>query len=179
MMHLSKQFLLCCLAVSSFAACVETGSSQPVSNEADTQVASQAGTVRQDFAANGGQIGSPQANIVPFATNATACFQLNNGGVTFFINATIDLNAYPYAIVGGNISGGICDAPNWALTGVSMGNSISINGTHTGAGACASTISIVGNFGAPDDYAGTYGFNGANNSFPHRTMFLGYNRSCP
>lgn len=177
-MHLTKQFLLCCLAVS-FAACVETGSAQPASNEADVQVASQAGTVRQDFAANGAQVGSPQANIVPFATSATACFQLNNGAVTFFINAVIDPNTNPYTITGGNISGNICDAPNWALTGVSMGSAISINGTHTGSGSCATTISIIGNFTPPDDYVGTYGFNGANNSFPQHTMFLGYNRSCP
>lgn len=125
-----------------------------------------------------GELGGSQSIIIPRAANATACFQLNNGAAaTFFINANIDLNAYPYNIVGGNIGGTICDAPNWTLTSGTVGGSLVINGTHTGAGACAATIQITGSFGAPDTYPGTYGFPAA--AFSHRTMFLGFNRSCP
>lgn len=175
-----KKLLLCCSAVSSLAACMETESYQSASNGADVQAASQGATVRQNFTPSGEEIGSGQlSNIVPLATSATACFQLNNGGITFFINASIDLNAYPYAILGGSISGSICDSPNWTLTSGSLGSSLTINGSHTGALGCAPTIAIAATFAPVASYPGTYGFNGVNNSFAQRTLFLGFNRSCP
>ena len=175
-----KKLLLCCFTVSSLAACMETESYPSASNGADMQAASQEATVRQNFTPNGEEIGSGQlSNIVPMATSATACFQLNSGGATFFINASIDLNAYPYAILGGSISGNICDSPNWTLTSGSLGSSLTIHGSHTGALGCASGISIVATFGPVASYPGTYGFNGVNNSFAHRTLFLGFNRPCP
>ena len=79
-----------------------------------------------------------------------------------------------------SISGSICGSPSWRLTGGTVGGNITIHGSPFGAGACASTITIVAPFGPPAGYAGTYGFNGASNSFPHRTLFLGFNRpACP
>ena len=176
MSQISKNLLLCCLAASSLAACMETEPGQAAITGADEQTASQASTVHPNVSPSG-ELGGSQGVITPRATNATACFQLNNGAVTFFINANIDVNAYPYNIVGGSIGGNICDAPNWTLTSGSVGNAITINGTHTGTGACAATITITGNFGAPDSYPGTYGFPAA--AFSHRTMFLGFNRACP
>src|SRR5262245_26268446 len=174
-----KKSLLCCITISSLAACMETESYQSASNGA-VQATSQEATVQQNFTPKGEEIGSRQmSGIEPQATSGTACFQLNNGGATFFINASINLNAYPYAILGGSISGNICDSPNWALTSGSVGSSLTINGSHTGALACAPTISIVGSFGPVASYPGTYGFNGANNSFTTRTLFLGFNRPCP
>jgi hypothetical protein len=176
MIQSSKHLLLSCLAASSLAACMATDPGQSAVAGADEQTASQASTVPSNVSPSG-ELGGSQSVITPRATNATACFQLNNGAVTFFVNANLDVGVYPYNIVGGNIGGNICDAPNWSLTGGTVGNTITINGTHTGAGACAATIQISGNFGAPDTYVGQYGFPAA--AFPHRTMFLGFNRSCP
>lgn len=115
------------------------------------------------------------------ALTAGACFELHNGaGVTWYIDAKIDVNAYPFAILGGGISGTICDSPNWTLTGGSIGPALSINGSYTGSASCAATTSIVGNYGPPSAYSGTYGFFGATTPFRHRTLFLGYNRpTCP
>jgi hypothetical protein len=176
MIQSSKYLLLCCLAASSLVACMATDPGQSAVTGADEQTASQASTVPSNVSPTG-EVGGSQSVITPRATNATACFQLNNGGATFFINANIDLSTYPYNIVGGNIGGNICDAPNWTLTSGTVGGSLTINGTHTGTGACAATIQVTGNFGAPDTYPGTYGF--PTSAFPHRTMFLGFNRACP
>lgn len=123
----------------------------------------------------------PNPNSSDKAVGATACFQLHNGaGVTWYIDAKINVNAYPFVITGGLIKGTICNSPNWALTGGSVGAALTINGMHTGIGPCAATTTIVGNYGPPSAYTGTYGFNGLSTPFRHRTLFLGYNRpTCP
>lgn len=182
--HLNK-LLPCCIAISAFPACTveadrETEPHQSVSNGADVEAAPLHGAAAHQNFTPDGETGGPQvANSAILATSVTACFQLNNGSSTFFINATLNVNAYPYTIIGGSISGTICDSPNWTLTGGTVGSDITINGSHVGTATCASTVAIVAPFGPPAGYAGTYGFNGANNSFSHRTLFLGFNRFCP
>jgi len=174
----SRKLLLCCLVMSVVPACGVDIEREAEAQPASTETAQSLG--RQNLSPSGEVIGLNQAPLPPPpAANATACFQLNNGAQTWFVNAVLDINAYPYTIVGGGISGTICDSPNWALTGGTVGPGLTINGTHTGAGLCAATVSIVGPFGPPSGYAGTYGFNGVSNTFPHRTLFLGFNRACP
>jgi len=174
-----RKWVLCWLAMSVFPACLEagretdgeTGSQQSALNGAP----SLAGNFTSDGAKRGADHG-PKPLIQ--ASRVAACFQLNNDQ-TFFINATLDVTTSPYTILGGNISGTICDAPNWTLTGGTVGSSITINGRHTGTAPCASTVTIVAPFGPPAGYTGTYGFDGASTSFAHSTLFLGFNRSCP
>lgn len=175
-MHSMKKLLPCCLVMAVLPACLDAAAESQLSAESKVPgpAPGQAGVTAN------GAVGEDRGAITSILANTgTACFQLNNTGGTWFVNATIDLNAYPYAIVGGSISGTICDSPNWALTGGSVGSSITVNGSHTGPGACAATVTVIAPFGAPAGYTGTYGFNGANNSFTHRSLFLGFNRSCP
>lgn len=190
MNHSLNKSLLCLIIMAALPACLEASREAEAHEAASSALAEAAGghdqdqprRVRQDFTPNGEELGLEQGPApVTLATTATACLQLNVNASTFFINATLNVTQYPYAITGGSISGSICDSPNWVLTGGRIGDSITINGSHTGTpGACgASTITIEGPFGPPAGYTGMYGFNGSNNSFSHRTLFLGYNRSCP
>jgi len=184
-----KNMLLWSFAVAWIPACTLEADRETEANQSALHGADQGAAGSPAAAANGGRVSPngeelgtrPAPSLVPLAANASACFQLNSGsGTTWFVNASVDLNAYPYAILGGSISGTICDSPNWTLTGGSVGASLTINGSHTGAVAsCVGTVAIVGSFGPPDSYPGTYGFDGANNQFTHRTLFLGYNRACP
>jgi hypothetical protein len=173
----SKKLLLCCLAASSFAACA-MDPDHDVAGAADPQTNPDVAARRDPSASPNGDLNG-QSVITPRAVTGTACFQHNNPGGTWFIQASINLDAYPYAVTGGSIVGTICDSPNWVLTGGSVGNSITINATHTGVGSCVTTVTIVAPFNAPASYPGTYGFDGANNQFSHRSQFLGFNRSCP
>ena len=176
MMSSMKKLLPCCLVMSVLPACLDAAaeSQQSAESKVPGPAPGQAGVTAN------GALGEDRGAITSIlATSGTACFQLNNGAVTWFVNATIDLNAYPYAVTGGTISGTICDSPNWVLTGGSVGSSITINGRHTGAGSCVATVTIVAPFGAPAGYTGNYGFDGATPTIPHRSLFLGFNRSCP
>ena len=121
---------------------------------------------------------APSIAALPVAT--TACLQLHLGAVVFNFNVTLNPNAYPFPITGGTITGSICGAP-WTVTGGSLGTALHINGHKSPpVSGCASTISVVGNFNAPDAYIGTYGFSGSSTMFSHHTLFLGYNRpTCP
>lgn len=197
MNHSLKGLLLCWSVLPMSAACVEDarvpeahqiaasgahGGAAAMPEAAARRDQEQAALLAgQRFTPDGEEIGLEQgSNLADLALRATACFQLNVNTSTFFIEATLDVTAYPYTIGGGRISGSICDAPNWALTGGTIGSNIAISGSHVGTGPCgASTINIIGAFGPPAGYAGTYGFNGANSTFTHRTLFLGYNVSCP
>jgi hypothetical protein len=178
MISIPKKLLLCCLAASSFAACA-VDPDHDIGGAADPQATPDVAARKDPGVSPNGDLNG-QSAITPRAVAGTACFQHNNpNGGTWFIQASINLDAYPYAITGGSIVGTICDSPNWALTGGSVGNSLTINGTHTGAGSCAGTVTIIAPANSPNSYPGTYGFDGANNSFTHRTLFLGFNRSCP
>ncbi len=193
-----RALLLCWAVMPVFAACVENDrepeAHQLASNGARwaagamPEVAARRDQERaaallagQRFTPNGEEIGLEHgSNLATLALRATTCFQLNVSTSTFFIEATLDVTTYPYTIGGGRISGSICDAPNWVLTGGTIDGNLTISGTHVGTGPCAaSTIDIIGAFGPPAGYAGTYGFHAANNMFSHRTLFLGDNVPCP
>jgi len=104
--------------------------------------------------------------------SATACLTLYNGpSITWQINVTFNPNVYPYVILGGTITGTICGTPNGTVTGGSIGPTLTIQGNLNGGTSCATTVTIVGTYQAPTGYAGTYGFNGASNSFPQTTLF--------
>ncbi len=119
--------------------------------------------------------------ILPTAATSTACFQLHNGaGVMWNINVTFNPNAYPYTINSGTISGTICSSP-WHVTGGTFGPNLQINGIKSPpVSGCATSVGIVGNFGPPGGYNGTYGFFGSTTGFNHHTLFLGFNKAtCP
>ena len=150
------------------------------------QLPAQQGAGQQQAPVNGlpdiyGNVGAPQS-AAPLTSPppATACLQLHAGAAVFNLNVTINPDVFPYTVTGGSITGNICGAP-WAITGGSLGATLSINGQRNPpASGCASTISIAGGFANPTSYIGTYGFNGSNTAFNHRTLFLGFERStCP
>jgi hypothetical protein len=105
---------------------------------------------------------------------------LHAGAAVFNLNVTINPDVFPYTVTGGSITGNICGAP-WAITGGSLGATLSVNGQRNPpASGCASTISIAGGFANPTSYIGTYGFNGSSTMFNHRTLLLGFERpTCP
>lgn len=132
-------------------------------------------STQTEFDAHGHQAGPGKA-AAPMVTaapaSAKACLTLHGpGGAVFPIDITYNPQSYPFAITGGTIKGTICDAPNWTLTGGSFGTTLTLNGKHTGSGACASTITVVGNYQSPGCYTGTYGFNGQSNSFQHTSVY--------
>jgi hypothetical protein len=150
------------------------------------QSPAQQGAVQQQAPVNGlpdiyGNVGALQS-AAPLTTQppTTACLQLHAGTAVFNLNVTINPDVFPYTVTGGSITGNICGAP-WAITGGTLGASLSVNGQRNPpASGCASTISIAGGFANPTSYIGTYGFNGSNTMFNHRTLFLGFERStCP
>jgi hypothetical protein len=113
-----------------------------------------------------------------------ACVELHytGGGAVFAIDLTINPDVYPFTITGGSIKSGtggvICDSPNWAVTGGSLGPTLLINAKHTGSGSCAPTLTVKGTtFHAPPSYSGTYTF-GTSAPFHHNTLFIGY-AACP
>ena len=147
------------------------------------QSPAQQGAVQQQAPVNGlpdiyGNVGAPQSAaplIAPPPT--TACLQLHAGTAVFNLHVTINPDVFPYTITGGSISGNICGAP-WAITGGTLGATLSINGQRNPpVSGCASTISVQGGFANPTSYVGTYGFNGSNTMFNHHTLFLDFTRS--
>ncbi|QRN96590.1 hypothetical protein JRI60_47625 [Archangium violaceum] len=140
---------------------------EPGRSAADQNIDAQGNPVR---------IGSvQQSGFSTLAASSLACLELHTvGGGTWQIQAIIDPNSYPFNIIGGNISGTICNSPNWAVTGGTLGSSVTINASYTGTASCAGTASIVGSFAAPAAYSGTYGFNGSSTSFGHRILFKGW-----
>jgi hypothetical protein len=119
-----------------------------------------------------------QAEAVKAAVvgQATACFELHNGAsVVWEIQVTLNPNTYPFHVLGGTIRGTICGSPAWTVTSGSFGTTLALEAFRTGPGACASRVDIVGNFQTPSSYAGTYGFDGSRTSFPHTTLFKGWN----
>lgn len=108
--------------------------------------------------------------VASTTVTSKACLELINGRIKFIIEVDFNPNSYPYLITGGKIISGICGAP-WEVTGGSMGTSLSVDAKRLGSGRCADTITIIGNNQFPSSWSGTYGFNGASNSFSHTTLF--------
>ncbi|MFD4634441.1 hypothetical protein ACFVYR_34725 [Streptomyces sp. NPDC058284] len=113
---------------------------------------------------------APVADVSAEALSADCKLTLHNGTVTFAIEVRYNPNTYPHVVTGGRITSGICGAP-WDITGGSIGETIRLDAKRSGQGACASTITIVGEFQNPPAYRGTYGFDGASSSFKHTTRY--------
>ncbi|MFI1167878.1 hypothetical protein ACH4UM_30845 [Streptomyces sp. NPDC020801] len=111
-----------------------------------------------------------QSDVSTEALSTTARLQLHNGAVTFDMEVRFDPNTYPYVVLGGQITSGICGAP-WDITGGFVGDTIRLDAKRSGTGSCADTITIVGEYQNPPAYRGTYGFNGAASSFKHTTVY--------
>jgi hypothetical protein len=109
-------------------------------------------------------------DAAPEALRTSSKLELHNGAVTFAIEVVYDPNTYPHVVTGGQITSGICGAP-WDITGGSMGQQIRLDAKRSGQGACANTITIVGEYQNPPAYRGTYGFDGTSSSFKHTTKF--------
>jgi hypothetical protein len=133
------------------------------------------GSTKHD--AHGKRLTAGEAAVVAAtAATANACLTLYGPGVTFPINITF--NPTTLAITGGSIKGDICDSGDWTVTGGSLVGGLTLNAKRTsGAGACATTITIVGTFQSPPSYKGTYGFDGSSTEFAHTTLYCCGN--CP
>jgi hypothetical protein len=123
---------------------------------------------------------------------ATACFELHGAGpetapAVFDIELTVNVNSYPFAVLEGSIGGGICTVFGtfWTVTSGSFGTRLNIeaermppaNAPEAEAmitGPCSKTLTISGEFQAPDSYAGVYGFDGDTADFIHTTLFKGW-----
>lgn len=131
-----------------------------------------------------GQIGGPPALAPQAVTNVPVCLVLNPGGVQFNFKLQIH-GTYPYTITGGTITGSLCDAANWTVTGGHLSSTLQILAKYNGHASCAATMNVTGNYNIPSAYIGTYGFGiGAqpppNTPFPHDTLFVGYYpAACP
>jgi hypothetical protein len=111
-----------------------------------------------------------EALVTPEAISTTTRLTLHNAGVTFEMELQINPNSYPFRLVGGRITSGICGAP-WDITGGHLGEDLRLDARRAGEGSCANTITVVGEFVNPGAYRGTYGFNGTSSSFPHTTLY--------
>jgi hypothetical protein len=153
------------------------------------------------FDASGGEVrdqaSHQAAREIPGIRPATACLELhgvgNGGSVIFEIQLIVNPNTYPFLILGGSVRGDICNVPadQWAVTGGSFGPYLAIEARRIppvnappntasviSGSSCATTMSVVGFFQAPDSYAGSYGFSGSNSDFSHTTLFKGWH-ICP
>ncbi len=106
----------------------------------------------------------------------TVCAQsTSNLGIDWRHTMTVNVSGGAATIVSGFITGTICDSPNWSITGGSFSSSgMLLNAIHTGSGSCASTLTMIGDHNPSPKYkwTGTYGWNGATDSFPHDTQLL-------
>lgn len=123
------------------------------------------------FDADGAEVKTrDKAMATPQAMATTVALTLHNGATTFQMKVDINPNSYPFAVIGGQITSGICGAP-WNLTGGHLGNDLRLDAKRAGSGSCASTITVVGEFQNPPSYRGTYGFDGATSWFKHTTVY--------
>jgi hypothetical protein len=139
--------------------------------------------------------GRSRAAAEPTGT-ATACFELHGAGpetrpAIFAIQLLVNVNTYPFIVLEGSISGGICQVPGtvWKVTDASFGPQLFIEAKRTPlpvaaaeaesilGGPCSQTVSISGTFQAPDSYAGVYGWDGDTADFIHTTLFKGWEAS--
>jgi hypothetical protein len=124
---------------------------------------------------------------------ATACFELYGAGpetspALFAIQLIVNANTYPFVVLEGSIGGDISRVPgtSWIVTSGSFGPYLSIDAKQvplTNAPVdlealsdvpWAQSLSISGDFQAPDSYAGLYGFDGATDEFIHTMLFKGW-----
>lgn len=138
-----------------------------------TEVDERIGAARTYVDPSGSRVESREAAFaVPEAVSTSIRLTLHNAAVTFEMEIEIDPNTYPFSLTGGRITAGICGAP-WDITGGFLGDDLLVQAARTGAGSCADTITVVGEFVRPGAYRGTYGFNGTSSSFRHTTLYRG------
>jgi hypothetical protein len=129
-----------------------------------------------------GYIGAPGAAPLaapPSPPAAHACLQLHSGATVFNFDVTFDPNVTNFPIIGGTITGNLCNASQWQISpGGQLGPNLVISATRPVGGNCLSHLTVAGNFANPSSYTGTYGFPGG--QFQQHTLFLGYQKpSCP
>lgn len=125
-----------------------------------------------------GNIIAPGAAAAALQQSAKACLQLNSGGLIFNFDVTFDPTVTNFPITGGTISGGLCSASQWHVTGGNLGPNLTLTAARTAGGGCSSQLTVAGNFANPSSYTGTYGFPGA--QFQQHTLVLGLQKSsCP
>jgi hypothetical protein len=128
-----------------------------------------------------GNIGAPGAAPAvapPPPPAAHACLQLHNGTAVFNFDVTFDPNTTNFPVTGGTVTGTICQASQWQITGGHLGPGLAITATRPAGNSCATQLTVAGNFANPSSYTGTYGFPGT--GFQQHTLFLGYQKSsCP
>ena len=130
-----------------------------------------------------GNIAAPGAAPVvaaPPPPPVHACLQLHNGNAVFNFNVVINPNVTGFPITGGKITGTLCQAGQWNVTGGHLGPNLAITATRASGNSCATQLTVAGNYANPSSYTGTYGFPGT--GFQQHTLFLGYraaNVPCP
>ena len=122
--------------------------------------------------------GAPAAAALPPPPPAHACLQLHNGTAIFNFNVTFNPNVTGFPIMGGTITGTLCNAAQWNVTGGHLGPNLVITATRPPGPPCANQLTVAGTFASPSSYTGTYGFPGT--GFQQHTLFLGYQKpTCP
>jgi hypothetical protein len=113
----------------------------------------------------------------PPAPPAHACLELFeiHGGAVFNFDVTFNQNVTNFPITGGKITGSLCNASQWTVTGGHLGPTLLITATRPSGGNCSTQLTVQGNFANPSSYTGTYGFPGT--GFQQHTLFLGYPKS--
>ena len=103
---------------------------------------------------------APLAALPPPAP-VHACLQLHNGGAIFNFNVVINPNVTGFPITSGKITGNLCGASQWNVTGGHLGPSLVITATQQPPNpSCAHQLTVAGTFANPSSYTGTYGFPG-------------------
>jgi hypothetical protein len=133
-----------------------------------------------DAAGNIAAQGAAPLAAMPPPPPVHACLQLHNGGLIFNFNVAIDPNVTGFPITSGKITGSLCGASQWNVTGGHLGPNLAITATQQPNTSCAHQLTVAGTYASPSSFTGTYGFPGT--SFQQHTLFLGYraaNASCP
>ena len=126
-----------------------------------------------DAAGNIAAPGAAPLAALPPPAPVHACLQLHNGNAVFNFNVVINPNVTGFPITGGKITGTLCGANQWNVTGGHLGPNLVITATQQPPNpACAHQLTVAGNFASPSSYTGTYGFPGT--GFQQHTLFLGY-----
>jgi hypothetical protein len=183
----TRAFLLSGLAGLSLGVSLPAGMAQ-AQQPAPPPVAAQPAAPAQAPAAGqpdaAGNIAAPGAAplaALPPPPPVHACLQLHNGAAIFNFNVVINPNVTGFPITSGKITGSLCGASQWNVTGGHLGPNLAITAAQQPPSAgCAHQLTVAGTYASPSSYTGTYGFPGT--GFQQHTLFLGYraaNASCP
>jgi hypothetical protein len=113
---------------------------------------------------------------IPERGGVTVCFNSTSTlGIDWFWTIDVVRSGGVVNVLGGFISGTICDSPNWDVTGGTItGTSMSFSGVYVGSSSCADVVELDGSRTPPGPrvWSGLYGFPAP--SFPHDTAFAGF-----